>query len=377
MPLNIHDFAELRNKDLNYSDKTELIFKLVHEEQFAFLCRPPKFGKTLLLSTIKNYFEGHKEFFSGLKISYLENEKRIPWESFPVLTFDFSTFYNGGKNQNINSTELFFEQLKENASRLNVSLEEDSSPSKALTQVLKKACASFKQPAVVLFDEFFAPLQSGKNIAEDVQFAKDICASIKAAGQNIRFALFTSYENSSIMQQLPVKDISFSSDYKELCGFTKEELTRYFAHEVAMVAATTEVSPQTVLNHLLNNYGGYRFTSESKNPLYNPFDLLKLFGDYKWNHFWAAELTKNIPMEFWSFLKFAKPEAVQKISMYEFTKEKFAYCLQEKSNVIPKLFFTGIISIKSFDSVRGTYRLDFPNQESKDFFEKLILSVKK
>ena len=56
LPLGVQDFSILRNDDYLYVDKTDLIYDLVHNNRAVSLNRPRRFGKSLLLSTIKYYF---------------------------------------------------------------------------------------------------------------------------------------------------------------------------------------------------------------------------------------------------------------------------------------------------------------------------------
>lgn len=67
MPNTIHlfDFESIRKRDDKYIDKTHLIHKLVKSGKYYFLSRPNEFGKSMLLSTLKAYFEGKSELFQG------------------------------------------------------------------------------------------------------------------------------------------------------------------------------------------------------------------------------------------------------------------------------------------------------------------------
>ena len=85
-PIGIQTFAKIRKENAIYIDKTDLIYKLAHEGSVYFLSRPRRFGKSLLIDTINDYFAGRKELFEGLAISKLETE----WKKYPVLRFDFS-----------------------------------------------------------------------------------------------------------------------------------------------------------------------------------------------------------------------------------------------------------------------------------------------
>lgn len=88
-PIGIQDFEKIINGGYQYVDKTELIYKLVTEGSIYFLSRPRRFGKSLLVSTLSHYFQGHKELFKGLAIDSLEKE----WAEYPVFHFSF-----GGEN---------------------------------------------------------------------------------------------------------------------------------------------------------------------------------------------------------------------------------------------------------------------------------------
>ena len=86
LPEGIQTFEELRTRPFLYVDKTDLVYKLANEKKYAFLSRPRRFGKSLLVSTLKAYFEGNHELFKGLKIESLEKE----WKKYPVLHLDFT-----------------------------------------------------------------------------------------------------------------------------------------------------------------------------------------------------------------------------------------------------------------------------------------------
>ena len=89
-PLGIQTFSEIRKRDMLYIDKTEYVYRMASSGKFFFLSRPRRFGKSLLVSTLKSYFEGKKELFRGLALEQLEKE----WTEYPVLHFDMSTFKN-------------------------------------------------------------------------------------------------------------------------------------------------------------------------------------------------------------------------------------------------------------------------------------------
>ena len=60
-PIGIQDFREIRTKGYHYLDKTTFIHRILTEGKYYFLSRPRRFGKSLLLSTIKEIYSGSRE----------------------------------------------------------------------------------------------------------------------------------------------------------------------------------------------------------------------------------------------------------------------------------------------------------------------------
>ncbi len=64
LPIGRQSFRDLREDNCVYVDKTEHIYKLCTEGKMYFLSRPRRFGKSLLLSTLKELFLGSRELFN-------------------------------------------------------------------------------------------------------------------------------------------------------------------------------------------------------------------------------------------------------------------------------------------------------------------------
>ena len=102
-PVGIQTFSELITKNLLYVDKTEYVYRMTHSGgKYFFLNRPRRFGKSLLTSTFRSYFEGKKGLFKGLAIEKLETE----WTEYPVLHFSMS----GGKHMEKDQLERYLGQ---------------------------------------------------------------------------------------------------------------------------------------------------------------------------------------------------------------------------------------------------------------------------
>jgi hypothetical protein len=95
LPIGIQSFEKIRRDGFVYVDKTAHVWRLVRAGVPVFLSRPRRFGKSLLVSTMRAYFEGRCELFAGLDIEVLEEgaaarEGREPWVARPVLSLSFN-----------------------------------------------------------------------------------------------------------------------------------------------------------------------------------------------------------------------------------------------------------------------------------------------
>ena len=73
-PIGIQSFEQIIEDGYVYVDKTALVHDLVKNGKIYFLSRPRRFGKSLLVSTLENYFLGRRDLFKGLAIDSLETE---------------------------------------------------------------------------------------------------------------------------------------------------------------------------------------------------------------------------------------------------------------------------------------------------------------
>ena len=90
-PIGIQTFEVIRKRNFAYVDKTRLIYDLVWNNGYFFLSRPRRFGKSLLVSTLKAYFKGQADLFKGLEIDKYEKD----WVKYPVFHIDFAGYnYN-------------------------------------------------------------------------------------------------------------------------------------------------------------------------------------------------------------------------------------------------------------------------------------------
>lgn len=149
-PIGIQTFEEIINKDMIYIDKTEYVYRMANSGKYFFLGRPRRFGKSLLTSTFKSYFEGKKDLFKGLAMEKLETE----WTAYPVLHFSMA----GGKHMEKEQLERYLGQRLNEQEKIwgidNPSVDAND----RLIALIKTAYNKTGKQVVVLIDEYDAPL---------------------------------------------------------------------------------------------------------------------------------------------------------------------------------------------------------------------------
>ena len=78
-PVGIQTFEKIIKGGYVYIDKTDMVWNLTQVSNYVFLSRPRRFGKSLLSSTLRSYFEGRKDLFEGLKITGVEGISCHPY----------------------------------------------------------------------------------------------------------------------------------------------------------------------------------------------------------------------------------------------------------------------------------------------------------
>jgi len=150
-PVGEQDFAKIRTQNLVYVDKTEVLYRLVTTRSYYFLSRPRRFGKSLMLSTLRYYFEGRRELFQGLAMERLEQQ----WTVHPVIYLDMSR----GKSINMFSFRSMVDAMLADHEKIyRISKSDTDSYGTRLLRIIDAAYEATGQGVVVLIDEYDAPL---------------------------------------------------------------------------------------------------------------------------------------------------------------------------------------------------------------------------
>lgn len=183
-PVGTQTFSKIREGGYVYVDKTEYVYRMTHADLcYVFLSRPRRFGKSLLVSTLKSYFEGDKELFKGLAIERLEKE----WKKYPVLHFDMSTAKHVDSDILISELSLKLSQYEQIYGRDEKELEINQ----RLHGLIKRAYLQEGKKVVVLIDEYDAPLLDVAHEEENLPKLRNVMrgfySPLKACGPYLRF----------------------------------------------------------------------------------------------------------------------------------------------------------------------------------------------
>ena len=357
-PVGIQDFEKLRTKGAVYVDKTDLIYQLAQKD-YVFLSRPRRFGKSLLSSTLKYYLQGRKDLFQGLAIEKLETE----WTEYPVLHFDLST----AKNRDLEGIRSELDsQLSPYEDNYGIVPEAGKMPGQRLTSLIKRAHIQTGQKAVVLIDEYDAPmldvLHDDGRMAEVRRMMQEFYAPLKACDADLRFVFITGITKFSQLSIFSVinnlTNISMQPEFSAICGITEEELHTVFEEDIRMLAEEYECTPEDMKGRLKERYDGYHFSGRSAD-IYNPFSILKAFAQKGIKDYWFESGTPTFLIQ--QMRRFNME--ITSLDDIEASASVFDRPSETMTDALALLYQSGYLTIKGYDRDFETYRLGIPNKE--------------
>ena len=361
-PIGIQTFERIRKEDMFYVDKTEYIYQMTHTDgTYFFLSRPRRFGKSLLVSTFKSYFEGKKELFEGLAIEKLEKE----WNTYPVLHFSLA----GGKHMEKEQLDRYLLYiLKENEDRFGVDCDSPD-PNVRLLNLIKTVTAKTGKQAVVLIDEYDAPLLDVAHEKEKLDVLRNTMRNfyspLKDCEPLLRFVFLTGitkFSQLSIFSELNNLDnISLFDQYSAICGISKTELTTQMKPDIEAMGEALNMTYEECLKELTQFYDGYHF-SEKSEDIFNPFSLVKAMNAGKIAPYWFGSGTPSF------LLKLLDKYHVNlsTLESQETVLSSFDQSTEEMTEALPLLYQSGYLTIKKYEPMFQEYTLGIPNKEVRD-----------
>ena len=359
LPIGIQDFRTIREQDFYYVDKTALIRRLVNQGRYYFLSRPRRFGKSLLVDTLRELFEGNEPLFRGLDI-----HDHWDWSiRHPVVRLSFDGNYNepGNLHSNIISQLAMIEQDADLEPAV------DCTGPDRLQNLLHRLHRDTGQQAVVLVDEYDKPILDVIDRPEMATANRDYLRGfygiIKGSARDVRFVFVTGismFSRVSLFSGLNNLDnISLDPEFATICGYTDTDLDTVFAPEL----------PGLDRDQIREWYNGYHWLGEEK--LYNPFDLLLLFRKRQFMPHWfetgSPTFLFRMMME-----REVSPMELENLTTDAGQLSKFDV---DDIGIEALLFQTGYLTIteKEWDGTQTFFTLDYPNLEVRQSLNKGLL----
>ncbi len=362
----IYTFEKLIEGGFLYVDKTAILHELL-SPAFAqyFIARPRRFGKSLLVSTLKAIFQGRRELFKGLHI--LENTD-YGWPVHPVVHLDL------GSAQAVDAAELdrkLRDLVVYSAELHQVAIPDHACDCSSAFLFLLRTLGRSGQRAVVLVDEYDKPIlgtvDRPESLPEILRVLKGFYSVIKTTEEHQRFALLTGvskFSKVSIFSDLNnLTDITLDAPYATLLGYTQDELETNFAPHLDHLAATGQRPRQALLDDIRDWYNGYRFHHAAAS-VYNPVSVMSLLRTGEFRNYWFETGTPSL------LLTMLRDKGTDISQIEKMTLNELGFSAYEvsKMRVEPLLFQTGYVTILGYDPESKLYTLGYPNREIRDAF---------
>ena len=358
-PVGIQTFEEIITRNLLYVDKTEYVYRMTHSGgKHFFLSRPRRFGKSLLVSTFKSYFQGKKELFKGLAIEKLEKD----WTEYPVLHFSMA----GGKHMEKDQLERYLgNRLAEQEKVWGIKTPAVDANDR-LISLIQTAYEKTGKQVVVLIDEYDAPLldvvHEDSHLKDLRNVMRNFYSPLKDCEPMLRFVFLTGitkFSQMSIFCELNnITNISMDHEYAGICGITKEELETQMSADVDALAVKMNLTRDQTLDTLREFYDGYHFAAQAPD-IFNPYSLLNAMAKSKLDYYWFTSGTPTYLIEMLKKFQVMPSD----IGRCEADKSDFDAPTEMMVSIMPLLYQSGYITIKGYDPETELFTLDIPNKE--------------
>ncbi len=376
-----YDFPTLRRNGCVYVDKTKVFHALITDaggNNLFFLSRPRRFGKSLMLSTLKAIFQGRRELFEGLDIAKTDYD----WSDvYPVLHFSFGTM-------DVSTLEdfqrRFVARVKDGLREAGCEYDDALDPDVNFGNAMKALAARHGKSVVVLIDEYDAPVGHAIADPDKAEAIRDRMAAfygqLKENVANIRFLMMTGvtkFTQLSVFSALNnLCDLTLARQAAHLLGYTQQELENNFGEHLRAHAEAMGLGYGDYLARFKHWYDGYRFSPYVRESVYNPVAVAKTLVA-KNPYFGATWSQTGRPSVLMNFLRGTSLDEVDYEAIPGQPESVFDTCDLRAIPPVTLLTQAGYLTIKDFDPNFG-YTLGVPNEEvRRDLNALLIQSLRR
>ena len=370
LPVDISTFSELRQSNYVYIDKTKYVYDMITQGRRYFLSRPRRFGKSLLVSTLKEVLTAHKELFDGLWIS----DSDYDWKEYGVINLDFSNLTASGM-------ESFRTHLKDAlravARSYNVVVEEDHYDANLLLKKIIYALFERFGRVAILIDEYDSQILKtlhNKELAREIRDEiQQFFTTIKSLDAYVQFVFITgvsSFAKAGLFSGINnLQILTLRDEYAAICGYTDKEVDYYFRDHITAWADKNGTSYDDLRQQIKTWYNGYSF-GYNIDKVYNPFSLMNALVEKQFKNFWFQSGTPTFLVE---MLK--KEYKTLDLDNLIATQDFLGIFDVDTIPLISLMFQAGYLTIVDYDTDSQNYTLDFPNSEVRIAMQKYLLAV--
>lgn len=379
-PVDTQTFRNIIEGNYVYVDKTELVYKMVNEYRYVFLSRPRRFGKSVMCSTLTEYFNGNKDLFKGLKIENLEKE----WIKYPVIHLDFSDC----KTTDIKAIKKYLSRvLAEYEHHYSLISEEEYNLQKMgnkeiddisnvrLGNIVDAAYKLTGKKVAIIIDEYDAlmlnAIENDKLQDQIREQMNNLFSPLKKLDPIIRFVFITGitkFSQMSIFSTLNnLQDISLMPEFETVCGISQNELMTQLKEGIQDFANYNGYTFEQTVKYFKNKYDGYHF-SFAKQDVFNPFSVIKALNNNVLDDYWFGSATPS------SLIQLIRKFDLQMADYedIECDSDRFNQPVEKITDLVPFLFQTGYLTIKEYNQEYNLYILGYPNEEVKSSTAKVL-----
>lgn len=373
------NFEKIIKEGCVYVDKTESLYNLISSpENYYFLSRPRRFGKSMTLQTFKAIFKGKKELFKDL---YIGKETDYDFKKFPVLYIDFGKcdYHRAAKVKEWIKKQIV--ALLDN----NTPIEKDASVSDCLS-VLFSSLSKKNKTLVILIDEYDRPIVDNIDDEKECEaikrVLKDFYTVLKANSEYLRFVFITGVSKFAKVGVFSgmnnLLNISLNRKYASIVGFTKEEVLTNFADYIEKGIKDLGVTREEYLSLIKAHYDGYHFSLESDESVYNPVSIGLFFTEgegVNFKNYWIETGTTELLMKMAKENDFSiLTDTEMKIDFDSVSEYDVAALINNPTSeaILYFMYQTGYLTLKGKDE-DGFCILDFPNNEVRSSFLKKLV----
>ena len=384
LPIGKQSFDALRSLGMVYVDKTDIIFRMIENNDQCFISRPRRFGKSLLVSTLESLFSRGTEMFKGLAIEKLWTDK-----TYRVLHFDFSGLECGSvESFQKDAVEKFLDVAKKAGV---LGWQENADEYRTIKILMNRICLMAGNSSMVLLvDEYDSPLNANLGNPEVFSGIRkaiyDFYSSVKENSGRFRFIFVTGvsrfHKAAMFSAGSSIQDLSLNPLYGTLLGYTEEEITQYFGEHLRAAAASifkissdkvTDIQLSQVMDELRRHYDGYCFDKKASVHVYQPWSVLQFLspeGDHEFSDYWFQDSGMSSLLD--NFVRFTGGVTAGDCSTHSIDWNSFVMNtdLNSPSNRLAILTQCGYFTIKKNTDKR--VRVGLPNLELRHAWAYLL-----